>query len=111
MDELFTTIGSRIRTAREGLGLSQEKLAERAGVNTSYLSQIERGRKAPSIEVLGRLAAAVRLPLGELFAEDEAGEPRDQQLREVEALVDTMPHDKRPALLALLRSLADLASD
>ena len=111
MDELLTTLGSRIRMAREGLGLSQEKLAERAGVNTSYLSQIERGKKAPSLEVLVRLAAAVNIRLAGLFAEGDAADLRDLQLREVEALVDTMPHDKRPALLALLRSLADLASD
>jgi transcriptional regulator with XRE-family HTH domain len=111
MDELLATTGSRIRAAREGLGLSQEALAARARLNTSYLSQIERGKKAPSLEVLSRLATAVRLPLGVLFAEDEAADPRDLQLRELEVLVDSMPSGKRPALLTLLRSLADLASD
>jgi transcriptional regulator with XRE-family HTH domain len=111
MDELLTTIGSRIRTAREGLGLSQEALAARARLNTSYLSQIERGRKAPSLEVLSRLATAVRLPLGVLFAEDETVDSRDLQFKEIEALVDAMPSDKRPALLTLIRSLTELAAD
>ena len=110
MDELLTSVGSRIRQAREGLGLSQEALAARARLNTSYLSQIERGRKAPSLEVLSRLAEAVHLSLGELFTEGEVCEAREAQLREVEALVDVMPSDKRPALLSLLRSLTELAS-
>ena len=110
MDELFTTIGSRIRMAREGLGLSQEKLAERAGVNTSYLSQVERGKKTPSLDVLVRVSGAVNLRLAELFAEDEAVDSRDLQVREVEALVDALPTEKRPALLALLRSLCELTS-
>jgi transcriptional regulator with XRE-family HTH domain len=110
MDEMLTTIGSRIRTAREGLGLSQEALAARARLNTSYLSQIERGKKAPSLEVLNRVASAVRLSLAELFVEEEGGGARGAQLKELEILVDAMPSDKRPALLTLIRSLTDLAS-
>lgn len=61
-------------------------------------------------EVLNRVAFAVSLSLAELFVEEEAGGVRGAQLQELDSLVDAMPGDKRPALLALLRSLTDLAS-
>lgn len=109
MDELFTTIGSRLRGAREALGLSQEEVAARAGLNTSYLSQIERGRKAPSLDVLVRLATAVNYTLAELFAEHEDSTAALDE-REAERLLGAVPDERRPALLALIRAAADLAS-
>lgn len=108
MDELFTTIGTRLRDARESLGLSQEAVAARAGLNTSYLSQIERGKKAPSMDVFVRLATAVNLTLAELFADQEGSTP-SLDVREVERLLEAVPDERRPALLALIRAAADLA--
>jgi XRE family transcriptional regulator, regulator of sulfur utilization len=109
MDELLTTIGTRLRDTRESLGLSQEAVAARARVNTSYLSQIERGRKAPSLDVFVRLATAVNLTLAELFADQEGSTP-SLDVREVERLLDAVPDERRPALLALIRAAADLAA-
>ena len=109
MDELLTTIGSRLRSAREALGLSQEEVGARAGLNTSYLSQIERGRKAPSLDVFVRLATAVNLSLAELFADQEGSNPL-LDVREVERLLDAVPAERRPALLDLIRAAADLAT-
>jgi len=108
MDELLTTIGSRLRGARESLGLSQEAVAARAGLNTSYLSQIERGRKTPSLEVFVRLAASVNLTLAELFTDKEEPSPA-LGAREVERLLVNVPRERRAALLSLIRAAADLA--
>lgn len=47
-----TKIGKRIKAAREKVGLSQEQLAEKANVSSGTISMIERGVRAPSIEVL-----------------------------------------------------------
>ena len=109
MDELLSNIGTRLRTAREALGLSQEAVAARAQLNTSYLSQIERGRKMASLEVLMRLSGAVNLSLGELFA-DREGTSAPPDLREMERLVASVPEAHRPALLELVRAAAELAS-
>ena len=109
MDELLTTIGSRLRSARVALGLSQEEVAARAGLNTSYLSQIERGRKAPSLDVFVRLATAVNLTLAELFADREDSAP-SLDMREVERLMEAVPAERRPALLDIIRAAIDLAS-
>ena len=108
MESLRTTLGKRIRAAREALGISQEELAARADLNTSYLSQIERGMKEPSLSVLERLADGVHLDLGELFERDPAAAPALQE-REVARLLAELPEDKRKALLDLIRAGTALA--
>jgi transcriptional regulator with XRE-family HTH domain len=97
-----------LRAARAELGLSQEALAARAEINTSYLSQIERGRKAPSVDVLARLAAAVNLPVAELFASQDSP-TLPLHAREVEQILADVPQEQRATLLDLIRAAADLA--
>jgi len=48
-------IGNALRTARDEAGLSQEELGLRAGVDRSYISEIERGIKSPTIKMFVRL--------------------------------------------------------
>lgn len=57
-----------LRIWREHRGMTQEALAERAGVGKSYLSQIEAGKKAGSARVLRALAAALRVDVDDLIA-------------------------------------------
>src|SRR5215208_3724375 len=54
-------IGSFIRSQREAAQVSVRQLAERAGVSNPYLSQIERGLRKPSAEVLSQIAGALRV--------------------------------------------------
>lgn len=54
-------IGSRIRTQRETLGYSREKLAELADISNSFLSDIERGERGFSVAHLTRLAKTLNL--------------------------------------------------
>jgi transcriptional regulator with XRE-family HTH domain len=59
-------LGSRIRARRLELGLTQEALAERAGVHTTYLGGIERGMRNPSLAKILALAAALHEDPAEL---------------------------------------------
>jgi transcriptional regulator with XRE-family HTH domain len=52
-------LGRIIKLHRESAGLSQEQFAERAGLHRTYISQIERGLKSPSIRVLTQISAAI----------------------------------------------------
>ncbi|MFN3601992.1 MAG: helix-turn-helix domain-containing protein [Dietzia sp.] len=61
-------IGSFIRSQREAAQVSIRQLAERAGVSNPYLSQIERGLRKPSAEVLGQIARGLRLSAEVLYA-------------------------------------------
>ncbi len=64
---LLRVIGQRVREAREQRGWSQERLADEAGVDRSYMSGIERGVRNVSVLKLARLARALKMPARELF--------------------------------------------
>ena len=53
------TLGARIRARRQALGLTLAVVAPRAGVSVSYLSDVERGRRLPSLDALDRIARAL----------------------------------------------------
>jgi len=59
--ELPRDIGTFIRDLRRNARISLRQLAEQAGVSNPYLSQIERGLRKPSAEVLSQLAGALRI--------------------------------------------------
>lgn len=63
MSDIGRQIGNNIRTLRKAKGLSQEQLALRADINASYMGQVERGEKNPTIDVLHKIAAALHIPL------------------------------------------------
>ncbi len=52
-----------LREARSEKGLSQEELADRAGLHRTYISQIERGVKSPSLRSLEQITDALEIPL------------------------------------------------
>jgi transcriptional regulator with XRE-family HTH domain len=52
-------LAANIRRQREALGWSQEELAERSGTHRTYVSGIERGKRNPTIAVLGAFADAL----------------------------------------------------
>lgn len=72
---LTKAFGEVVREARTASGLSQERLAFGAGVHPTYISQLERGLKSPSLEVIGALAKALRTKPHLLIrsAEDSTG--------------------------------------
>ena len=63
----MTTLGQRIKALRAERQLQQRQLAEKAGLTPSMLSQIESGRLTPSLHTLGKLAAALGMPIAALF--------------------------------------------
>jgi transcriptional regulator with XRE-family HTH domain len=71
--------GTLVRRRREAVGLSQEALADKAGLHRTYISLLERGRRMPSIEVVRKLAAALETTMTSLVAEleDPEGEAAD----------------------------------
>jgi transcriptional regulator with XRE-family HTH domain len=63
----FLDVGAFIRTQRERAKLSVRRLAELSEVSNPYLSQIERGLRKPSAEVLQQLARALRISVESLY--------------------------------------------
>lgn len=78
------TLGDYLREQRRGAHLTLRQLADQAGVSNPYLSQIERGLRKPSADVLQQLAKALRVSAESLYVRagildsDDSGE-RDVQ--------------------------------
>lgn len=60
-------LGVRVRELREALKLSQEAFAHKAGLDRTYVSGVERGRRNPTLDVLYRLADALEVEVRDLF--------------------------------------------
>lgn len=59
--------GAKLRFAREKLQLSQEALAEKAGLHRTYIGQVERGERNISVDSMERLADAVGAQLWDML--------------------------------------------
>lgn len=66
--DLSKQFGAAVRQHRTLIRLSQEELAERAGLDRTYVSGIERGRRNPSLRILQQLSDALGADLDVLFA-------------------------------------------
>lgn len=62
-------VGANIKRLRREQGISQEELADRAGMHRTFISQIERAVKNPTIQTLDKIAQALGVPLTEIVVE------------------------------------------
>jgi transcriptional regulator with XRE-family HTH domain len=87
----MSSIGDYIRQQREQAGKSVRQLAEAAGVSNPYLSQIERGLRKPSADILQQIAKGLRISAEALYVQAGILEdrPADSGVR---AAVLTDPH-------------------
>ena len=60
--------GLAIKQRRQEIGISQEVLAERAGLHRTYIGDIERGARNLSLENIKKLAKALQIAISDLFA-------------------------------------------
>ena len=89
--DLKALLGVAIRIERSVLGISQEELAERAGLHRTYISDVERGARNPSISSIEKLALALKLSVSALFARASNGNG-SKELVEI-LLVEDNPRD------------------
>ena len=87
------TLGEIIRHERELLDLSMRQFADRVGISNPYLSQIERGLRAPSEQVLNAIARTLRVSADALY--ERAGIQREPDDRADSAVLDAIAADKR----------------
>ena len=67
MEDIRAKFGKHLRKLREEKGWTQEKLADEAGMHFTYIGQIERGKRNPSLINLERLAKALKVQAGKLL--------------------------------------------
>jgi transcriptional regulator with XRE-family HTH domain len=98
-DPVDVAVGARIRLFRKLRGLSQQALAESAGVTFQQIQKYERGANRVSASMLARIAGALRTPIAELFGETGNGAGA---VDEVAAML------AQPGAIELLRAYSSL---
>ena len=70
--------GSVVRSQRQGAGLSQEELAHRSGLHRTYVTDVERGARNPSLNSIKKLSDALGVSLSDLFGLIETVERKER---------------------------------
>jgi transcriptional regulator with XRE-family HTH domain len=92
-------IGSFIRSQREAAQVSVRQLAEKAGVSNPYLSQIERGLRKPSADVLQQIAKALRVSAEVLYVRAGILEPSETSEVRDAIITDTASTERQKQVL------------
>ena len=69
MDRFYEQFGHRVRRARQALGMNQEALGHRVGLERSSISNVEKGRQRVQLHMLLEFATALGVPPGDLLPE------------------------------------------
>jgi transcriptional regulator with XRE-family HTH domain len=94
-------LGAKIRKLRTSRHYSQEQLAGLAGINAKYLSEVERGKRNLSVELLVALANVLEISPAEMLA-DEQYPNREELIAKIVRLLQPMPLD---LLILMYRNL------
>ena len=101
-------LGNAIRLVRKGTGLDQKTVASSIGISPTYLSQIEKNKKEPSLKILQKISDALSVPLPVIFflslTEEDVPSNRKQAFKFIYPAInefvksffnDTIPNDKQ----------------
>jgi transcriptional regulator with XRE-family HTH domain len=102
----WAEVGNFIREQRNGARLTLRRLSELAGVSNPYLSQIERGLRRPSADILQQIAKALRISAETLYVRAGILEPRDEadDLRHQILADQHLSADQKQALIRIYLS-------
>ena len=112
LDRRIAELGEFIKGQRQIASLSMRRLAEMAGVSNPYLSQIERGLRKPSAEILQQIAKALHISAESLFERAGLLDPDGRErggVREAIALDPRLSPEQRQALLNVYESFVSAA--
>jgi transcriptional regulator with XRE-family HTH domain len=106
LESRLRDLGEFIRDQRRTARLSLRKLSELAGISNPYLSQIERGLRKPSAEILQAIARALRISSETLYVRAGILEERDTDADLVEDIMRdrTLTEGQKQALVEIYRS-------
>lgn len=113
MDQRWEALGAFIRDHRENAELSLRKMADLTGVSNPYLSQIERGLRKPSAEILQQIAKALEISAENLYVragwlddESTGAAPADNVISAIEA-DQVLSEEQRRTLIHIYHSFID----
>ena len=98
-------LGRRIRSLRNGKGWTQQELGDHADVNYKFIGEIERGQQNPSLNVLIKIAAALRIDLLELFRYEQELTDRQEIEKRIVKIIQTIPPEELNRVYLVLHTL------
>ncbi|MFW6269417.1 MAG: helix-turn-helix domain-containing protein [Bacillota bacterium] len=104
-------IGSRLKKLRYNLNLTQEKLGEKADLHYSYIGQVERGDKTPSLKALIKIAEALNISLEELIHEETVNTNtiKDVKIKNINKLLSGRTPEELDLIYKIIRDIFNLA--
>lgn len=100
---LMITIGSNLQAIRSERNFTQEKVAEKIGISTSFYANLERGKKGVSISVLSDIATCLGVTVDYLIYETHT----DARIRNIEALLK----DRSDSFVASMEKMIRLCTE
>jgi transcriptional regulator with XRE-family HTH domain len=113
IEQRLHDLGEFIREQRHTARLSMRKLSELAGISNPYLSQIERGLRKPSADVLQHIARGLQISAESLYVRAGILEQRDENAPDLEHEIRRDPalsEQQKEALLQVYRSFRPAGS-
>ena len=98
-------IGSRIKSLRRTRGYSQEELAEIIGINSKYLSSVERGQENPTLDLFIRLSQGLKVGMHEIFQIEQEGTGPKLLRKKLKGLVEEIEEGELARVIRILESL------
>jgi len=99
-----------LKLNRQKCGLTQEKLAEKAGISANYLSMVEISKKFPTPEMLDRLAKALEIDTIQLF--DVSSTPEERALLHLEkSIIDNINKQQQQALAEMKKTVINAVKE
>lgn len=106
MEKVYREIGTRIRALRAAARLTQAQVAEKAGLDSSFFGQLERGANVPSLRSLYAIAAALSVEPADLLPRLGKDKAPDPVLKALDAALERLPARRRRFLLGVVRDIA-----
>ena len=104
MDNFYNEIGKRMKSVRTALKMTQAKVAESAGIDSSFYGQIERGTNIPSLKTFVAIAAALNVIFSDLIPQQK----KKQRLYEtaIENILSNLNTKRKELVLSLVKDIA-----
>ena len=104
MHDIMKQIGKRLRALRKSHKYTQEQVAEKAGINSTYYGRVERGEANISLELLIPLARSLEVSLSELL-DIESEKSKEQIVKELIQLLQNASENEVKLVYRFARDL------
>lgn len=107
MHDIYIFVGQRIRAERKARKLTLEELASSAGMNTSFLHQIETAKKKPSLRMVQNIAGALQVPIHRLFDGASSADEPDPYIGKLASIVRDADAKRRRTIIKVVKALTN----